>query len=77
MKKKKFIDYRKYYCDNPAHHEDFCCIACFNHLKKPGEEGDYRLLYCDKIRESKEYYFILEAKKAGFTKKQAMFLHKF
>ena len=72
--KKKYIDYRKYHCKNGAFHSDLCCKTCFNNIKKSQDGNDYRVEYADLIEESRQYYFILEARKAGFTKKQAVFM---
>jgi len=72
--KKKYIDYRGYRCVEYSLHDWICCPNCFNILRKKNETGDYRHNHEEEIKESRQYYFIKEAKEAGFTKWQAVFM---
>ena len=74
---KKEIWVHKFSCKNGAFHSDMCCPTCANQYKKDiNTDDDFRFSHAKEIKKSREEYYVLTAKEAGFTKKQAIFLYE-
>jgi len=71
MKEEKKIWIHQFYCVNGAFHSYLCCDTCANRFKKVLDtDEDFRLSHSREIEASRKEYFILMARKVGFTKKK-------
>ena len=67
-----------YYCENGAYHNYSCRISCWNNhpIAKEYPDGYFNKEARKKINEQVHQRAIKNARKAGFTKKQAEYLEK-
>ena len=63
-----------YYCENGAYHTNNCCYTCWN--KHPNCVKGEMFKLSDEFKKVLKEDFLTSARKAGFTKKQALFLSK-